>query len=169
MLFLSFSVALFGAFAIHWLRTMRWHLELIKTLTLVTLGCGILFGIVISLDSLTQSQPQPEMVQSWLALRRLPEGRVLSYEGYAHWLRYYSFKTLVTGPDAQELLLSNDVRLSLRRLQELQVRYLWINEDMKRGLVWHRPDEGLLFMLRNNQTFQKAYNHSGILIWTVTS
>ena len=38
---------------------------------------------------------------------------------------------------------------------------------MKEGKVWAKPDQGLLFLLRNNQAFAKVYDSNGMEIWQV--
>ena len=42
-------------------------------------------------------------------------------------------------------------------IQELNIDYIIITDEMKYGLVWTEDEQGMLFLLRNNETFKKIY------------
>jgi hypothetical protein len=49
-------------------------------------------------------------------------------------------------------------------LELLNIRYIWINQEMKQGLVWD-DTSGLLFLLRNKDVFDLIYSEEGIEIY----
>ena len=40
---------------------------------------------------------------------------------------------------------------------------------MKEGEVWSKPDEGMLLLLKDNQSFRNIYDYNGNEIWEVIS
>jgi hypothetical protein len=38
---------------------------------------------------------------------------------------------------------------------------------MRKGLVWTKEDEGLLFLFSNKDEFRKVYDREGIEIWKI--
>ncbi|MFH1133889.1 MAG: hypothetical protein V1735_05325 [Nanoarchaeota archaeon] len=169
MLFLAFSFALFGAFAVERLFSMRWQLQLIKSLTLITFACGILFSALVSIQTMTAEKPTPEMVQSYLQLHRLPPGIVLSYSDYSPFVNFFSGKGAVPEEAGDAIFYAQEFQDTVNLLQQQNVSYIWIDTEMRHGLVWDNEEQGLLYMLRNNVTFKKIYNRSGIEIWTVNA
>ena len=50
-------------------------------------------------------------------------------------------------------------------LETFEIRYIFIDEEMRRGLVWRRSQEGLLFLLENSEKFINIYSEAGIDIY----
>ena len=50
-------------------------------------------------------------------------------------------------------------------LNKYNIRYIFITQDMKEGLVWTDNNQGLLFLLKNGETFKKPYSSDKIEIW----
>ncbi|MFH1409868.1 MAG: hypothetical protein ABIH34_08215 [Nanoarchaeota archaeon] len=172
MLLPAMSTSILGAFTIEKLLIMKWRLPLIKQLTLTTIGCGLLFSTLITLDSLTVSEPNPAVVQSWLALSRYPDGRVLTHERYWPYIQTFAQKEPVMREpmkQSYELFYTNDFAIASDLLRELNVSYLWIDEAMKHDLIWDEPEQGLLFLLRNNETFTNIYSRPDIETWKVSA
>ncbi|MBU0980877.1 MAG: hypothetical protein KJ709_08805 [Nanoarchaeota archaeon] len=169
-LLLAAISSIFAAFAVERLLVMKWQFNLIKHLTLLTIACGVLFSLLVTLDTLTVSQPDSLMVQSWLSLSRMPKGNVLSLEEYGPWIRSFSGQEhSIQTSDAYEIFYAVELKKAKTVLAENNISYIWINDEMKNGRIWHQPEEGLLFLLRNNETFNKVYQHAGIEIWEVAN
>ena len=73
-------------------------------------------------------------------------------EGYNATSRLFSTRNLVTAKDL---------------LEKNQISYIFITDEMRDGLVWKRENEGLLFLLGNEEEFKNVYNRSGYEIWKV--
>ena len=52
-------------------------------------------------------------------------------------------------------------------IDEFGIKDKIIIKDMKNGLVWNEKEEGLLFLLKDNETFKKIYNTHEITIYGV--
>jgi len=100
---------------------------------------------------------------------------------YGHWIEFTSERVvLLDGSpayvkdletrynDSLWLFSSKDLETTRNLLFKYDIDYIFIDNVMKEGLVWLEQDEGLLFLLRNNETFKNVYNQTGVEIWQVT-
>ena len=69
--------------------------------------------------------------------------------------------------DSGTLFYSRNLKTTKSLLSKYNVRYVWIDPEMKQGQVWTKEEHGLLFLFRNEETFKKAYAENGIEIWEV--
>ncbi|HII72040.1 TPA: hypothetical protein HA265_04765 [Candidatus Woesearchaeota archaeon] len=51
--------------------------------------------------------------------------------------------------------------------QAYNVKHVLVDPEMKDGFVWSKPNEGLLFLFTNKETFEKIYDQDGVEIWEV--
>ncbi|MDK2907863.1 MAG: hypothetical protein PWQ87_321 [Candidatus Woesearchaeota archaeon] len=62
------------------------------------------------------------------------------------------------------LFYSREMDKTLESARELNVKYILITDEMKKGLVWNHEEEGLLFLLRNHEVFEERQIGQGIEI-----
>lgn len=60
------------------------------------------------------------------------------------------------------LFYSREMDKTLESARELNIKYILITDEMKQGLVWNYEDEGLLFLLRNQEVFEERQIGQGI-------
>ena len=70
---------------------------------------------------------------------------------------------------SEEIFQSRDLKTVVSLLSQNNIRYIFIDEKMKEGLVWKRPDQGMLLLLKNNETFKNIYDQDNMEIWEVIS
>ena len=69
--------------------------------------------------------------------------------------------------DSLEIFYSRNLKDTKILLEKYNINYIWIDNKMKNGLVWEKEQQGLLFLFRNNETFNNIYNNQGIEIWEI--
>lgn len=176
--YLNLVLALFASLGFMWLIEFRWEISLLKNLTVIVIVCGLTFSSLSYLSRVSVSMPHENIVQSlrWLHSYASPEDIVLSHYSYGFWIEYFTknkafmddFKTPNHEKilaDYDTILYSRSLKKTSRLLSEYNIKYIWVSDEMKSGLVWSREEEGLLFLFRNSETFKKVYDKSGIEIW----
>ncbi len=177
---LNLVVVYFCAAGVLNLLTKRWELRLIKNFTRVLIICGLLFSTVSYINREAAMEPDREMAASmlWLRDNSGQQDNVLSHYSNGFWIEYFSERTSVTDGLTQltadsgklfnlssRIFYSRDLVETVENLKTLNVTYIVINNKMTGGEVWTKNKEGLLFLLRNSETFKKAYNSTSIDIW----
>ncbi|MEM4247474.1 MAG: hypothetical protein QXF14_04085 [Candidatus Woesearchaeota archaeon] len=168
--------------ALAFLAGRKWVFDDIRVLTVFVLVCGLLFSTLTQGIFLARGPPTKEIKDAAVAVRSLlPEKTVLlSHPKNGFWLEYWSgrqvyldgWPSLTPGiatrwAVAQAIWHSQDITNARALLYKHKIGALVITGDMKDGLVWDLPEQDLLFLLRNNETFKKAYNSSSVDIWAV--
>ncbi|MCD4666797.1 hypothetical protein K8R47_03230, partial [archaeon] len=70
--------------------------------------------------------------------------------------------------DIERLYSTRNEEEAMKYFDKYKINYILITPEMKRGLVWHREDEGLLHVIKNNEKiFKRIYTKKGIEIWQV--
>ena len=174
---LPFSLA--AAIGTRRLMVRAWHIPDLKGMTMLLMACGLLFSSVSFIDEHMGDMPDNEVWESlsWISGRG-DTGHILTHSSYAPWVRYMAGRTPVLDPFVQEVKPNRHQKIEAlfqsRNIHNVQnisrtygIRTLYITPEMKDGLVWNRDDQGLLFLLRNNETFSKVYGKDNIEIWRI--
>lgn len=160
------------------LARMRWRLGEIKTLTVFVLVCGLLFSTLAVTFDVARGMPSAEFVEAAGWLREQPPGTVLSHPANGHWVTFFARKPILLD-DAQEAVPDAEARradlalvfstvepeVARRVLTTYGVRYVLVTREMRQGLVWEHPEQGLLFLLENSETFKKRFHDDIVDIW----
>lgn len=174
-------VSFLAGAALAFFAEMKWSFDDIRTLTLLVLLCGLLFSALAHAMALAQGPPTAEFRDAALGARALPENAtVLAYPDDAFWMEYWSGKRafldgwLAQTPRvderwaaAQGIWHAQDIARARQVLYANRIDALVITQDMRDGLVWDLPEQDLLFLLRNNETFKRAQHSSIVDIWAV--
>ncbi len=179
-IYLNFFISVFSGIGVYYLIKRKWTMYLIKELTILAIFCGLLFSSISYLSRLATTNPSKNVVDSlvWLNVNSKRNEIVLSHFSKGYWIEFLADRKVILDndfsyiPDALErfenankIFYGRNLRETKRLLELYNVTYIWIDKDMKEGLVWNKPDEGLLYMLRNNQTFRNIYQERDISIW----
>ncbi len=181
-MYLMFFVAVAAGIGFVKLYELKWHVPAVKNLTLLILLCGLLFSTASYLTRLSSADPGQEMLDSlqWLGSNTFKDDFVLS-----HYDNGYMISTVARNPVLADSLWTSDhdqrflykvqdsmfhsrkLKTAKRLFDAYDIKYVYVTPGMKEGLVWSRPDEGLLFLFTSPSTFRNVYDKDGYEIWEV--
>ncbi len=156
----------------------RWEVDLVRTLTLILVVCGLLFTGLSYLTRAVGGEPRPSQAEAFRALAAYPPGTVFSHQDNGFSIEYFSGKrayidNLLTHPDlrriavADALAWNRNLPSTLETLSGEGIAYVLIDPQMTSGKIWHRADEGFLFLLHDNHTFERLFTLPGADAWLV--
>ena len=161
----------------------EWESVIIRNATLFFLIAGLIFSGVSFFIEFSKVGPSDELIDALDSLKNSGTSKdvVLSHYENGFWINSFTGKRNVVdgyfsyAPNVNERLDNINHAFSTRStdkllkiLEKYSTDYILITEDMKNGLVWHRDNEGLLFVLKNNpEYFKLFYDKDGIEIWRI--
>lgn len=161
----------------------KWESPIIKNLTLVLLISGLIFSGLGFVSKIPQLPPSQNMIESLQFIKDNSNSNDVVFSHYSNGIFINSIalrknvldENFMYAPklndrfeDSDTLFKSRDFELTKRILQKYDIRYVYITPDMKGGLVWNEPEEGLLFVLKfSGDNFKRVYSQKGIEIWRV--
>ncbi len=178
-IFLNFLLAYLAALAFLSLQERQWEQSIIKSATTILIICGLLFSTISFITQFVENEPTKGQAESliWLHENNSP-GVVFSHYSNGHIITYFSKMPSVAdamftnSKDLRERLNDSETIFHSRSfdktkffLDKYNITYIWIDSNMKSGQVWTMEDEGLLFLLRNDDNFIRIYSKSDIEIW----
>ena len=168
--------AVYSGYTITKLFEKKWILPLLRITTLIIAIVGLLIPAGVTLVQSRENLPN-ETLNSALGVLAEYEGNiVLSAAEYSSYIKWKAEKQPLISPETSTLLLKNQTQeiFSSRNLKKTKsllelnkVDYILITEEMRQGLIWKEEGEGLLFLLRNNETFKRIHQVSDVEIWEV--
>ncbi len=175
-------VSFLAGYALCFFVMREWSFGDIRTMTLLVLLCGLLFSTLSQGLSLAKGGPTGGMRDAALAIRgQVPDGtRLLALPQDGFWLAYWSgVPVLMDGwtaqtPQvnerwalAQAVWRSNDVMKLRPVLLKNRIGGIVVTGEMRQGLVWDLPEEGVLGLVRNSETFKNVHRSSSVEVWAV--
>jgi len=182
IIYLNFVLAVFAGYALVRITNMDWQVKMIKRLTILLIICGLTFSAISYLNRVNNMQPDNEIIKSldWLKHYSEPDEIVFSHYSKGFWINYVAERPVVIDkmleyyPNAEEkfnasleIFYSRNLKNTRAFLNKYNISYIWVDNEMKQGLVWEKEQQGLLFLFRNNETFNNIYNNQGIEIWEI--
>jgi hypothetical protein len=163
-----------AAYGFIWIINRKWELKNLNYWSVLLIICGILL-MALSIDLKIASQrPDLKDFDALNSLKALRKGVVLSHEDYGFWIEYFSAKeTLINNlnnfakEDIANIFYGYNFSLSMDLIKKYKISYVFITPEMKSGLVWKKDDEGLLFLMKNSNRFNRIYNKNDYEIWEV--
>ncbi|MDP2750422.1 MAG: hypothetical protein Q8O89_06330 [Nanoarchaeota archaeon] len=183
-IYLNFFICILAANGLLFLFKLKWSVDLVKSLTGIVLICGLLFSTLSYVNRVTYLQPSKQDVEAMYFLKEHSSGRtpvVFSHYSYSHFLQNFDFVTVtdILKPTRSSAIAKSDSEIffQTRRLKDAKdfidkydVSYIFITAEMKKGLVWSKEDQGLLFLLNNApKDFRKIYSSEECEIWEYLS
>jgi hypothetical protein len=180
MRFWNIFASFFAAYALVSMLDQHWEIDLLRQVTILVLICGLLFSLVSFYNERYTSPPNDYVMQAmnWLSRNSDPNAVVLAPYSRGSW---------IAGPGNRTVLLDEEFPLTnglstrqnitqtvfhhyslpvVRKIMiNYSINYIYIDNPMKQGEVWSKPDEGLLFLLKDNETFNKEYSNGYVEIW----
>lgn len=174
-LYVNIVLSLLAGAVISRLLARRWGLEEVRSISLLLIFCGILFSSISFTTDYISSGPSKELISS---VERVSGTTALSHPSYGQWITYYTGMSTVWDSYCDEnerasyenltttLFMQRNLVRTLSLLENNSIDTIIITKEMKRGLVFEEPDQGILFLLSNNETFHKI-EEEGVEIWQV--
>ena len=176
--FFLFFLCLYASMGFNYLIRRKWSLNMLKKITSLVLFCGILFSVIVFIKFEIESQPSEEMLSALSFLQDKPSGTVLSHPSYGTLIQYFAEKRILFSASldysttlynqSSPYFFSRDLEVVETLFQQSNIKYIFIHEDMKEGLLWQEPLEGLLFLLKSSKKFINIYSYQGYEIWEYT-
>ncbi|MBD3249756.1 hypothetical protein GF336_06950 [Candidatus Woesearchaeota archaeon] len=181
-LFLNVIVIIIATYPIIALIKREWALETIKKATFFILLIGLLLPAAIQIKSLADSQPSKEVISSleWLKDNSNKGSVIFSETENSFWIQTVAERDTVLDSnqlyqsnlegikeDINTIFYSRNLEKTTQLLRQYSIDYIYIDPEMKSN-IWKEPGEGLLFLFRNKETFEKIYSKNSIEIWKIT-
>lgn len=169
--YLVFAFSYFVAFGLIAIMKLRWSMEFVKNITLLLIICGLLFSYVSFSGRLIDMPPSADSVEALHYLSTLEPGVVLSSPNNNEIILFYGDKLplVYSSIPLDDIFQSRNFFRTRDFLYSHNVSYIYIDKLMRSGNPWSRERQGLLFLLRNNETFEKEYDNYPYEIWRVKS
>lgn len=175
-MYYNFVIGFLSGLGFVYLVKSKWELSLVKELTILLIVCGLLFSTVLYVKQIVIMQPNNEIIEGLEWLSGQESGIVLSHYSRGYWIEEVSKQNaLVDGTFGkntnyllnvtEEIMYSRDLVKTNNLLNSSQIKYIFIDKEMKQGLVWTKEEEGLLFLFRNNKTFKNIYKNPEVEVW----
>lgn len=172
----NFIIVYFAGLGFVRLIKAKWELKLVKELSILLIVCGLIFSTVLYTKQLATMQPGNEIIEGLEWLREQEQGLVLSHYSRGYWIEYFAEKQAFVdqsyGPGTDQLLnvsdeifYSRDLIKTDELLTDYNITYIFIDREMRDGLVWVKEDQGLLFLFRNNKTFKRIHTTPHTEVW----
>ncbi len=183
VLYFNIPFIFLTALGLSQLLNTKWTSPILQHIITGILLLGIILSILLYIQSLSISDPAPEVFEAFQALQeREPNMNITiaSHPDNGHWITSiggrknvidtaYSFapNPQERWEDLQILFHTRDFSETQRIIEKYNITYIYIDSDMKNGQVWNAPDEGLLFFLDASTKFKSIYKGDTIEIWGV--
>ncbi len=158
----------------------EWHSVTLQKIALLIIVSSFMFSFISYTDRVVNEGPEPEFIDSlqWAGENLPVDSLYFSAQKYGFLIDFYSGGTSVIDQkivnqnyleQINSIFKIHNLKVARKALHELGVDYIIITDEMKSGLVWNSDDDGILFLLRNNETFRNKYisPDKTIEIWEV--
>ena len=179
-IYLTFISAIFAGFGLSSIIKMRWKIDLIKTLTIILIICGLFFSTLSYINRTANSLPDKDVIKSmeWIKENTPSNSVILSHYSKGNWITAIADRKVVLDSQADYIknikersldvnttFYSRNLVTTEKLLSKYNVHYLWIDSKMRSGQVWSKEQEGILFLFRNSEKFKKVYSKDSIEVW----
>jgi len=155
----------------------KWELGNLKQAMNFLLIGGLLFSGVSHINVIKSLGPSSEIIESaqWLG-KNSDNSSVLTTPENSIMVEYFGGKVMfdaipsetikfsIISSDANDIYYSRDLEETEKLLNKYNADYILIDSKMTGGEIWKSPDEGLLFLLSNENKFASVYDQGGIRI-----
>lgn len=177
-IYLNFIFSIFAGIAFAYIVNLKWEIKLLKNLTLLLLIYGLLFSAISYINRVSLSEPNKDVQNAleWLKYNSKSNEVVFSHYSKGFWIEYWADRPVVIDgifnyneakqrlEDSNKLLYSRNIDIDQRLMDKYNVRYIFVDDIMKKGQVWDKK-EGLWYAFRNNKTFKSIYDKNNVEIW----
>lgn len=181
LIYFACAAAFFVGKALSYFKESSWHFRSVGKITLFVIILGLLFSSLSYATRLKESSPLADQISGLVSLDEYApsDSVVLSVPEMGYFIEYFAQRPVLLDESLSEPLHARrlkdaDTIFHSRNLDETSavlvrnnINFIVITKDMKTGGVWDHPDEGLLFLLRDSETFKNIYAAPSLEIWEV--
>ncbi len=179
-IYLKIIVTAFTGIGFYKIVSMRWKLRFIRDLSIFVIILGLLFSVTSYTNRQVNSLPDKNIKESleYIDVYSDTEEVVLSHYSRGFWIEHFANRATVMDSlfryapdpnqrynDLNKIFYAKNLNDAKELLDKYNIDYIYIDNEMKQGLVWKKEKQGLLFLFRNNETFKSIYSKNGIEIW----
>ena len=179
-IYLVFLFSALAGIGFYELTRIKWEIKLIRELSILAIILGILFSSVSYINRIVDSKPDNGIIDGllWLKYNSNEEDVVFSHYSRGFWIEDIAKRKVVMDgllrytpnlyeryEDSNNLFYNRSLKETKKLLNKYNISYIWIDNEMKEGLVWTKEKQGLLFSLRNKEIFKNIYSKGGVEIW----
>ncbi|MBR9676428.1 hypothetical protein GOV05_05450 [Candidatus Woesearchaeota archaeon] len=176
---LTFFISFFAAKAINNIASRKWELEALRNVTLFIIFCLVLLSTSSYIKNISNNPPSmnEQKVLVWMKQNN-HQGIVLSLPKNTPLITYhtnnpgliidkeiYREENLERYSDLINVFFSRNLEETTQIFDKHNIGYVYVTNEMKNGEVWNRKDQGLLFLLKNSETFKNIFYLSGVELW----
>jgi len=176
----NFVVSILAGMAFAALIKRKWELKFVRNLSIILLFCGILFSAVSYTVRISEDQPNSELMDAldWIKHNSDEGDVVFSHYTKGFWIQFMTERPVLIDSiskesslfaeiieDSEIIFESWDIKETRDLLQKYNTSYILITNDMADGLVWEKQEQGLAYLLRNSETFNKEYSNTHVGVW----
>lgn len=181
-LYTNFLVVFFAALGLRKIKAVQWSFMSVRDLSFIVIACGLLFTTISYIDRFPSSYPDTGMVNglSWLKENSEENSLILSHPSRGFWIESIAQRPALADSfvesirnyrikqqDTNGIFYGVDLDDTMALLGKYGVKYILVDSEMRNGLVWSKEKEGLLYLFRNNKTFERVYTLNDTEIWRV--
>lgn len=181
IIYLNFLLVVLASIGLIYLMKKKWESRLIKNFIILIFVCGLILSGISHINRISKMPPSKLIFDSLNNLKLEPEGVVLSHYSNGFWISGIANKPVVMdrhfiympnvnqrNRDLQDIFYSINLEDTTKLLNKYNIKYIWIDKEMKEGQVWEREDDGLLFLLEiGYKKFEKIYSNEETEVWRV--
>ncbi len=179
LIYFAFASTLFVGCALARFKESVWHFRIVGRITLFVIILGLLFSSLSYANRMKDFPPSPDLVHGldFLHDYSTADAVVLSVPEMGYFIEYFADRAAFIDEalpppvfsqrraDAEIIFQSRNLDQTKSLLLEHSITHLVITREMKEGGVWNDPEQGLLFVLRDSETFKNVYVAPYLEIW----
>jgi len=153
-----------------------WSWEFLRQVTALIILCTLLFSAVAYANLLINSEPSRPLMHILDYLKKRDNDYpVLSHTDNTCYLEYFTghnaFSDLFQEGDSSFLedldILFYSIKIDKSEviLRKYNIGYVFLTPEMKKGKVWSKSEQGLLFIFENSNLFINLYESNGYELW----
>lgn len=179
---INIVVSILVAFTLSTLYMRKWELKPIRKLAVMLIAYGLIFSAFSFQTRIVNSSPLPSEIDALNLLGEEQEAVTLSHYSNGYLIEHFSKKPVLLdnrlffskkrdeiNSDADKIFSSRNLENTKGILNRYQIKYVYIDKDMKEGQIWQNREEGLLFLLDNSDDFDVIFWSHDVEVWKVTN
>jgi len=175
--FAVLALSVLGGYGAAWLVEREWSLRVVRQVSLIAVACGVLFSVLSFAVVLAHADPSAGLARGVERASLFLSDVVLTHPSVAALVEGQGRVVVVDAlaaprqasrlADVGRMFGSRSLEETSGLLSKWGVSSILVTDEMRQGLVWQGPEDGLLFVLGNNETFKSVYRGDGVEVWTV--
>jgi len=180
VIYLNLILMIFSGIGFLFLVKIKWEHKFIRNFAIFIILLGILFSGVSHINRLSFSYPHQDHLDAaeWIKANAPVDSVIFSHPSNGHFIQYAAERKVLLDSSldrtdsldkflgiTDDIIYSRSLKETKQHMIDNNIAYVFIDERMKKGLVWDRDEQGLLFILNNAPDFEKVFSNKEVEIW----